>query len=55
MRLQSYDQKNLGSDHFAMYYKIYHKKKAETSKNSKLNGDEKEEIEELIEEGENNQ
>jgi len=45
--------KNFGSDHFAMYYEIHHKKKAETPKNPKLNGDEKEEIDELIEEGKN--
>ncbi|WP_034259397.1 endonuclease/exonuclease/phosphatase family protein [Aequorivita capsosiphonis] len=45
--------KNFGSDHFAMYYEIHHKKKVETPKNPKLNGDEKEEIEELIEEGKN--
>ena len=46
--------KNFGSDHFAMYYEIHHKKKAGTPKNPKLNGDEKDEIEELIEEGKNN-
>ncbi len=45
--------KNFGSDHFAMYYEIHHKRKAATPKNPKLNGDEKEEIEELIEEGNN--
>lgn len=45
--------KNFGSDHFAMYYEIHHKKKVETPKNPKLNGDEKEEIEELIAEGKN--
>lgn len=45
--------KNFGSDHFAMYYEIYHKKSAETPKNPKLNGEEKEEIEELIVEGKN--
>jgi endonuclease/exonuclease/phosphatase (EEP) superfamily protein YafD len=47
--------KNFGSDHFAMYYEIFHKKKVETPKNPKLNGEEKEEISELIEEGKNNQ
>ncbi|WP_271393732.1 endonuclease/exonuclease/phosphatase family protein [Aequorivita sinensis] len=47
--------KNFGSDHFAMYYEIHHKKKAKTPKNPKLNGDEKEEIEELIEEGKDNE
>lgn len=46
--------KNFGSDHFAMYYEIHHKKEVETPKNPKLNGDEKKEIEELIEEGKNN-
>lgn len=45
--------KNFGSDHFAMYYEIHHKKKAKTPKSPKLNGDEKEEVEELIEEGKN--
>lgn len=43
--------KNFGSDHFAMYYEIHHKKKVETPKNPKLNGDNKAEIEELIENG----
>ncbi len=43
--------KNFGSDHFAMYYEIHHKKKVKTPKNPKLNGEEKEEIETLIEEG----
>ncbi len=43
--------KNFGSDHFAMYYEIHHKNKASNPKNPKLNGDEKEEIEELIENG----
>ncbi len=47
--------KNFGSDHFAMYYEIHHKKKVETPKNPKLNGDDKEEIEELIENGKDNQ
>ncbi|MGO3181220.1 MAG: endonuclease/exonuclease/phosphatase family protein [Aequorivita sp.] len=45
--------KNFGSDHFAMYYEIHHKKKVETPKNPKLNGDEKAEVEELIDEGKN--
>lgn len=45
--------KNFGSDHFAMYYEIYHKKKVQTPKNPKLNGDEKEEIDDLIESGKN--
>jgi hypothetical protein len=47
--------KNFGSDHFAMYYEIHHKKKVQTPKNPKLNGDEKGEIEELIENGKDNQ
>lgn len=47
--------KNFGSDHFAMYYEIHHKAKKSTPKNPKLDGDDKEEIEELIEEGKNNQ
>ncbi len=47
--------KNFGSDHFAMYYEIFHKKKVQTPKNPKLNGEQKEEIEELIENGKDNQ
>ena len=47
--------KNFGSDHFAMYYEIHHKKKVETPKNPNLNGDDREEIEELIENGKENQ
>lgn len=46
--------KNFGSDHFAMYYEIFHEKKVETPKNPKLNGNEKEEIEVLIKEGNGN-
>lgn len=46
--------KYFGSDHFAMYYEIHHKKRVETPENPKLNGDEKAEIEELIEEGKMN-
>tara|TARA_R100000935_G_scaffold26814_1_gene46881 strand:- start:75034 stop:76068 length:1035 start_codon:yes stop_codon:yes gene_type:complete len=38
-----------GSDHFAMYYEIHLKKKAEKATKTPLNGDDKEEIEELIE------
>jgi len=45
--------KNFGSDHFAMYYEIHYTKKAQTPKNHTLNGEEKEEIEELIEDGKN--
>lgn len=47
--------KNFGSDHFAMYYEIFHKKKVQTPNNPKLNGEEKEEIEVLIKEGKENQ
>ncbi len=43
--------KNFGSDHFAMYYEIYHKRNAQIPKNPNLNGNDKEEIEELIEKG----
>ncbi len=46
--------KNFGSDHFAMYYEIFHKKQKATPKNPKINGDDKKEIEELIEVGEEN-
>ena len=47
--------KNFGSDHFAMYYEIHHKRKVEPPKNPKLNGDDKEEINELIEDGKEEQ
>ncbi|QIE59443.1 endonuclease/exonuclease/phosphatase family protein [Rasiella rasia] len=40
--------KNFGSDHFGMYYEIHLKKKVETPPNPNLNGEEKEEIEALI-------
>ncbi len=46
--------KNFGSDHFAMYYEIKHKKKVHTPKNPKLNGDDRKEVDDLIEEGETN-
>lgn len=46
--------KNFGSDHFAMYYEIHHKKKVSTPKNPKMNGEEKKEVENLIMEGKNN-
>lgn len=46
--------KYFGSDHFAMYYEIHHKKNVSTPKNPKMNGDEKEVVEEIIEEGKNN-
>ena len=45
--------KNFGSDHFAMYYEIHHKKNVSTPKNPKMNDEEKEEVEEIIEEGKN--
>ncbi|MDN3724475.1 endonuclease/exonuclease/phosphatase family protein [Aequorivita sp. SDUM287046] len=47
--------KNFGSDHFAMYYEIHHKKNKPTPKNPKMNGDDKDEVEELIENGKDNQ
>jgi len=40
-----------GSDHYAMYYEIHHKNKKAHPKNPKLNGDDKEEVEELIQNG----
>ena len=43
---------NFGSDHFAMYYEIHHKKKEVTPKMPKLNGDDNEEVKELIEKAE---
>ncbi|RFN58845.1 endonuclease/exonuclease/phosphatase family protein [Marixanthomonas ophiurae] len=43
--------KNFGSDHFAMYYEIHHKKRRKTETKGKLNGDEEKEVEEKIEEG----
>src|SRR5690554_5696441 len=46
--------KNFGSDHFAMYYEIHHKKKVSTPKNPKMNGEEKKEVAELIDEGKSN-
>lgn len=47
--------KNFGSDHYAMYYEIHHKNKMNTPKNPEMNGEDKEEVEELIEEGKNNE
>jgi len=47
--------KNFGSDHFAMYYEIHHKAKKPTPDNPKINGEEKNEIKNLIEEGKNNE
>ncbi len=44
--------KHFGSDHFGMYYEIHLKKKAVTPPKPKLNGDEKEEIKELIDRAE---
>lgn len=46
--------KNFGSDHFAMYYEIHHKKKVSTPKNPKMNGDDKKEVEEIIDKGKSN-
>ena len=46
--------KNFGSDHFAIYYEIHHKKKVSTPKNPKMNGEDKEEVEEIIEKGHSN-
>tara|TARA_R100000306_G_scaffold12238_1_gene14535 strand:- start:5708 stop:6739 length:1032 start_codon:yes stop_codon:yes gene_type:complete len=43
--------KNFGSDHFAMYYEIHHKNGKSPKTKGKLNGDEKKEVEEKIEEG----
>lgn len=40
-----------GSDHYAMYYEIHHKKNVSTPKNPKMDHEEKEEVEEIIEEG----
>ena len=40
--------KNFGSDHFGMYYEIHLKKKVQTTPKPKLNGDDKDEVEELI-------
>lgn len=45
---------SFGSDHFAMYYEIHHKKNISTPQNPKLDKEEKEEVNELIEEGKNN-
>lgn len=39
---------NFDSDHFGMYYEVFHKKKVQTPPNPKLNGDDKKEIEDLI-------
>lgn len=46
--------KHFGSDHFAMYYEIHHKKNVPTPNNPKMNGEEKEEVDDLIEEGKKN-
>lgn len=43
--------KNFGSDHFAMYYEIHHKKKAVKPNNPTLDLEEKEEINDTIREG----
>jgi len=47
--------KNFRSDHFAMYYEIHHKKQEKTPKNPKLNGDDKKEVEELVNDGKEHQ
>lgn len=46
--------KNFGSDHFAMYYEIHLKKMTSTPSNPKMKPEDKEEVEELIEEGKKN-
>jgi len=40
--------KNFGSDHFGMYYEIYHKKKAKSRPKTKLNGDDREYVGEIL-------
>lgn len=40
-----------GSDHYAMYYEIHHKKNVFTPKNPTMDHEEKEEVKEIIEEG----
>jgi endonuclease/exonuclease/phosphatase (EEP) superfamily protein YafD len=42
---------HFGSDHFAMYYEIHHKQSEAPDTNGDLNGDEKQEVEEKIENG----
>ncbi|WP_179008085.1 endonuclease/exonuclease/phosphatase family protein [Winogradskyella forsetii] len=46
-----YRTKPFGSDHFGVYYEIYHKKEEQSKTNGKLNGEEKEDVNEKIEEG----
>ncbi len=46
--------KHFGSDHFAMYYEIHHKKKVSTPKNPKMNGEDRERVREVIAEGKSN-
>jgi len=43
---------NYGSDHFAMYYEIHHKKNSATPNPPKLNGDDEKEVDDLIEKAE---
>ncbi len=40
--------KNFGSDHFAMYYEIHHKRKTTTQDNPKMTKDDKEYVEDLL-------
>lgn len=46
--------KNFGSDHFAMYYEIHIKREVSTPKNPKMNGEDKEDVEEIIDMGQSN-
>ncbi len=43
-----------GSDHYAMYYEIHHKRNAPLPESPKIDGEEKEEVEEIVEEGKRN-
>ncbi len=43
-----------GSDHYAMYYEIHHNKHISTPKNPKIKGEEKKEVDEIIQKGVNN-
>jgi endonuclease/exonuclease/phosphatase (EEP) superfamily protein YafD len=42
---------NYGSDHFAMYYEIYHKTGAATDTNGEITAEDQEDIDEIIEDG----
>jgi len=46
--------KYFGSDHYAMYYEIHHKRNAPLPESPKIDGEEKEEVEEIVEEGKRN-